>query len=260
MRFRELGGYLKKSWPRGKYDLQCCSKGILGGVGCQQPWGCISEDWTAVMDTQYRLLPPSPSPHPLPHGSWTDRLTQTHSIAEAFDATCSLEACQPAYLLRPLAKVHTQPSLLATEAGIWELISSDESEGSPWLPSWEIVVGCFFLLGLYWQEKREQEANLFFCFGNWVWHALLSKCYPFKHFRGKLVAPASISVMWPAIFSPDSLLYDEKTTPRFLRLWHIEDESTLHFCANWEGLCRIWQHADISFSERFGFEIDLGLQ
>lgn len=161
------------------------------------------------MDAQYRHLPQSPSPHTLPRGFWTDRLTQTHSIAEAFDATCSLEACQPAHLLRPLAKVHTQPGILAwhhrsrylrTHRQWWE------GGGSPWFLSWEILIRCFLLEACIGERKESRKLNNFFCFGNWVWHVLLSKCYPFKHFRGKLVLPASISIMWRAMFSPAPLL------------------------------------------------------
>lgn len=83
--------------------------------------------------------------------------------------------------------------------------------------------------GLYWQEKREQEVNLFFCFGNWVWHVWLSKYDPFKHFRGKSVVPASISVMWQPMFGPPPLLYDEKTTQisQTLTYWRWVDASFL---------------------------------
>lgn len=140
-------------------------------------------------------------------------------------------------------------SLDTTEVGIWELISNDDSEGSPWFLSWEILIGGFLVWVCFGWKKREKQANLFFCFGNWVWPVSLSKCYPFKRFRGKLVAHASVSVMWREMFRQAPLLYDGKTTRRSLRLWHIEDESTLHFCLNWGCLCRIWQLADVSLSE-----------
>lgn len=117
---------------------------------------------------------------------------------------------------------------------------------------------CFLLKACIGRRKENRKS--FFCFGNWVWYVSLSKCYLFKHFRGKSVLPASISVMKRAMFSPASLLRDEKMTCRSLRLKRVEDESALNFCANWGCLCRIRQLADISFSLRFGFEMDLGLQ
>lgn len=130
MSFREVGSNFQKKFTQRKTSSLLLFKRHFGnssGVGCQQPWGCIAEDWMPVMDTQYRHLPQSLSPHPLPCGSWTDRLTQTHSITKAFDATCSLEACHPAHLLRPLAKVHTQWDIFldTKEASIWKLISND---------------------------------------------------------------------------------------------------------------------------------------
>lgn len=194
---------------------------------------------------------------PLPHGSRTDRLTQTHSIAEAFDTTCSLEACQPAHLLSHRQKF-TPSQTPQTHTGIWKLISDDESEGVTLVSHpGKSQSGAFFSKACIGRRKERRKLIYFFCFGNWGWHASLSKCDPFKHFRGKSVVPASISVTSRTMFSPARLLYDEKTTRRTLRLWHIEDESTLHFCANWGCLCEIWQVADISFSQRFGFEMDL---
>ncbi len=82
--------------------------------------------------------------------------------------------------------------------------------GSPWFLSWEILIRCFLLRVCIGGRKESRKLIFFFffffCFGNWVWHVLLSKCYPFKHFRGKLVLPASISIMWCAVFSPSSSL------------------------------------------------------
>lgn len=49
-----------------------------------------------------------------------------------------------------------------TETDIWEPISGDESERSPWFPPWEILIRRFLLVVSVWQEKKQQEADLIF--------------------------------------------------------------------------------------------------
>ena len=143
-------------------------KGIFGGdgVGCQLPWGCISEDWVPLMDTQYRHLPRSFCLHPLPHGSSTDRLTQTQAAAQRL-------LVLPAHWrhVNPLTYLgHWQKFIRRhfkhniTDAGIREPVS-DESEwggGSPWFPSWEILIRCFLLSVCVGRRKVSSGANLFF--------------------------------------------------------------------------------------------------
>lgn len=48
-----------------------------------------------------------------------------------------------------------------TEVGIWELISNDESEGSPWFLSWEILIRGF-LLKVRVGRKKEESTLIYF--------------------------------------------------------------------------------------------------
>ena len=134
------------------------------GVGCQLPWGCISEDWVPLMDTQYRHLPQSFSLHPLPHGSSTDRLTQTQAAAQRL-------------LVLPAHWRHVNP---LTYLGHWqkftrsqtfkhditdavsENLSAMRARGVTLIPILGNLNRMLSSQRWCWQEKSEQEANLFF--------------------------------------------------------------------------------------------------
>lgn len=213
---RLLGG--KKKFSQRKTHILCyCSKGTLGGVGCQQPWGCISEDWAPVMDTQYRHLPHSP----LTYFPMAAELTgwHIHRVSHRlFDATCSLEACQPAQPIQDTGK-HSH------HAGIYARLKKVSENLSAVMRARVTLVSILGNLsqtlsshGLYWQEKRDQKANLFFSLVIESGTHCYQNAIHFKHFRGKLLVPASITVMQWAMFGPARMLYDEKTNHRSRRL------------------------------------------
>lgn len=99
------------------------------------------------MDTQYRHLPQSFSLHPLPHGSSTDRLTQTQAAAQRL-------------LVLPAHWRHVNP---LTYLGHWqkftrsqtfkhditdavsENLSAMRARGVTLIPILGILIGCFLL-------------------------------------------------------------------------------------------------------------------
>lgn len=96
MRFREVGGHLKK---------KVSPEENMISVAVQKAFCvllAVSRREVAQLRTEHSCdgytiqTSASVPPHPLPHGGQTDRMTQTHSVVEPFDATCSLEACRPA--------------------------------------------------------------------------------------------------------------------------------------------------------------------
>lgn len=153
-----------KSEHRGKHAQPLLLKRHFGnnsGVGCQQPWGCIAEDWTPVMDTQYRHLPQPPPPsHPTPPAHFS-------MAAELTDMVSQRRLMLPAhwrYLSQPTYSVHWQkftPS--SKEAGSLKTYQQGwERGGVTLIPTQGNLSQMLSSQGLYWQEKREQRANLFF--------------------------------------------------------------------------------------------------
>lgn len=167
MRFWKVGGYLKKLtqrkiwspllFKRHFWEQQQC---WLSAALRLHSWRLNASDEHTIQTSASVCFPTATSPWQL---NWQTDIDAHYCwgfwcylLTEGMSANL--------YLLGALAIVLTQPGVLAwhQRPGIWKPISSDMREQVTLVPILGNLREMLSSQGLCWQEKREQEANLFF--------------------------------------------------------------------------------------------------
>lgn len=167
MRFWKVGGYLKKSTQRKIVSPLLFKRHFWEQPQCWlsaalrlHSWGLNSSDEYIIQTSASVCFPTTTSPWQL---SWQTDIG-THYCRGFWCYLLTEGMSASLYLLRALALVFTQPGVLAwhQRPGIWKPISSDMREQVTLVPILGNLSDMLSSSDLCWQEKREQEANLFF--------------------------------------------------------------------------------------------------